>query len=267
VQLWATVGRFRCRNSLCPRKVFCERLPRFARAYSRQTERASEIVRLIGYVAGGVPGFGDSSLDYPLPPAMTRCCAAFDKRRFRNCRSVPCGIWVSMIGLGAKARSMGTILVDVELRHVVYLLPDRAVDSFSEWLRRHPDTMTVSRDRSGIYAEGATLGAPQAQQVADRFHLMLNLSATMERVLEERTRQLVLPPLEAPGGISELCRNGDGAEAPAAVSAPPLTQSQLRREWEARSIVFGASPLTGRYRGAGCNRKDQTDYPVRPRAG
>ena len=129
-----------------------------------------------------------------------------------------------------KGQEYGTILVDVELRHVVDLLPDRAADSFSEWLRRHPDTMTVSRDRSGIYAEGATLGAPQAQQVADRFHLMLNLSATMERVLEERTRQLVLPPLEAPGGISELCRNGDGAEAPAAVSAPPLTQSQLRRE-------------------------------------
>ena len=56
MQLWATVGRFRCRNSLCPRKVFCERLPRVARAYGRQTERASEIVRLIGYVAGGLPG-------------------------------------------------------------------------------------------------------------------------------------------------------------------------------------------------------------------
>src|SRR5262245_24382376 len=56
VQLWATVGRFRCRNSSCPRKVFCERLPRVARVYGRQTERASEIVRLIGYMAGGLPG-------------------------------------------------------------------------------------------------------------------------------------------------------------------------------------------------------------------
>jgi transposase len=56
VQLWATVGRFRCRNSSCPRKIFCERLPRVARVYERQTDRASEIVRLIGYVAGGLPG-------------------------------------------------------------------------------------------------------------------------------------------------------------------------------------------------------------------
>ena len=56
MQLWATVGRFRCQNASCPRKIFCERLPRVARAYSRQTERASEIVRLVGYVAGGLPG-------------------------------------------------------------------------------------------------------------------------------------------------------------------------------------------------------------------
>ena len=110
MQLWATVGRFRCRNSLCPRKVFCERLPRVARAYGRQTERASEIVRLIGYVAGGVPGFGDSSLDYPLPPAMTRFCGAFGKRRCGNCRAAPFGTWVSMIGLGAKVRSMERFL-------------------------------------------------------------------------------------------------------------------------------------------------------------
>ena len=46
VELWATVGRFRCRNPPCPRKIFCERLPHVARVYARQTERAAEIVRL-----------------------------------------------------------------------------------------------------------------------------------------------------------------------------------------------------------------------------
>ncbi len=56
VQLCVRIGRFRCRNSSCPRKIFCERLPQVTRVYGRQTERASEIVRLIGYVAGGRPG-------------------------------------------------------------------------------------------------------------------------------------------------------------------------------------------------------------------
>ncbi|MBV8362539.1 MAG: transposase, partial [Deltaproteobacteria bacterium] len=56
VELWASVGRFRCRNASCPRKIFCERLPQIARAYGRQAERVAEIVRLMGYVAGGLPG-------------------------------------------------------------------------------------------------------------------------------------------------------------------------------------------------------------------
>jgi len=34
---------------------------------------------------------------------------------------------------------------------------------------------------------------PQALQVADRLHLILNLSAAIERVLEERSRELLLP--------------------------------------------------------------------------
>ena len=56
VQVWLIVGRFRCRNNRCPRKIFCERLPGVTHAYSRQTDRASEIVRVVGYIAGGRPG-------------------------------------------------------------------------------------------------------------------------------------------------------------------------------------------------------------------
>ena len=53
---------------------------------------------------------------------------------------------------------------------------------------QHPEIVTISRDRCGLYAEGATLGAPQSQQVADRFHLLVNLSAT-------RVRHILTPML------------------------------------------------------------------------
>ncbi len=53
----------------------------------------------------------------------------------------------------------------------------------------------ISRDRCGLYAQGASEGAPRAVQVADRFHLVLNLSGAIERVLEERSEQLLLPPI------------------------------------------------------------------------
>ncbi len=202
VQLWATVGRFRCRNSSCPRKIFCERLPQVARAYGRQTERASEIVRLIGYVAGGLPGQRllarlsiATSDDTVLRRVRQSATPESSVLRVRNL-GVDDWAW-------RKGQEYGTILVNLDLHRVVDLLPDRAAESFSEWLQQHPEIVTISRDRCGLYAEGASLGAPQSQQIADRFHLILNLSATMERVLEERSRQLVLPPIDEPVAVPE----------------------------------------------------------------
>jgi transposase len=64
-----------------------------------------------------------------------------------------------------KGQDYGTILVNLDLRRVVDLLPDRAAESFSEWLQQHPEIGTISRDRCGLYAEGATLGPPQSQQI------------------------------------------------------------------------------------------------------
>src|SRR5262249_53420652 len=94
-----------------------------------------------------------------------------------------------------KGQDYGTILANLDLHRVVELLPDRAAESFSQWLQRHPEIATISRDRCGLYAEGAALGAPQSQQIADCFHLVVNLSATMGRVLEERSCKLISPPL------------------------------------------------------------------------
>src|SRR5215218_8333481 len=65
----------------------------------------------------------------------------------------------------------GTILVDLERRTLVDVLPDRSADTFARWLVEHPGVEIVSRDRSGEYAEAARRAAPSAVQVADRFHL------------------------------------------------------------------------------------------------
>jgi transposase len=81
-----------------------------------------------------------------------------------------------------------------------------------------------------LYAEGAALGAPQSQQVADRFHLILNLSATMERVLEERSRQLILPPAEDPVAAPHAPDIDGGSTGVPVAALPPPTQSQLRRQ-------------------------------------
>ena len=67
----------------------------------------------------------------------------------------------------------GTILVDLERRSVVDLLPESSAESFTTWLEAHPGIEIISRDRAGCYAEGATRGASQAVQVADRWHLFV----------------------------------------------------------------------------------------------
>jgi transposase len=126
-----------------------------------------------------------------------------------------------------KGQDYGTIMVNLDLHQVIDLLPDRAAESFSSWLKEHSEITSIARDR-GLYAEGATLGASQSQQVADRFHLLVNLSATMEGVLEERSRQLILPPVEQPPA------KPPEANVPEVSKQPPpalrVTQSQLRRQ-------------------------------------
>ena len=82
-----------------------------------------------------------------------------------------------------KRRRYGTALVDLERHQLIDLLPDRSATSVAAWLRQHPEIVVISRDRGGEYADGARRGAPQAVQVADRFHLLRNLGDVVRRVL------------------------------------------------------------------------------------
>src|SRR5205085_606149 len=45
--------RFRCQNSLCTQRIFCERLPRIVAHYARKTVRMSVALELIGFALGG----------------------------------------------------------------------------------------------------------------------------------------------------------------------------------------------------------------------
>ena len=83
-----------------------------------------------------------------------------------------------------KGANYGTIIVDLERRQVVDLLADRSAETTASWLKDHPEVEVVSRDRAGLYAEAARQGAPQARQVADRFHLLQNFRESVERQLD-----------------------------------------------------------------------------------
>ena len=87
-----------------------------------------------------------------------------------------------------KGCTYGTIVVDLERREVVDVLPDRSTAGTAEWLSQHPEIEIISRDRGSLYAQGAREGAPQARQIADRFHLLQNLRETIETQLSRADR-------------------------------------------------------------------------------
>jgi hypothetical protein len=105
----------------------------------------------------------------------------------------------------------GTILVDLEKRKVADLLPDCSADSFADWLRQHPGVSIISRDRQGLLAEGGRAGAPQAKQVADRFHLIQNLQQVVQLELTCQRSHLKIP-------AEEFARPSETKEVSAAVA-------------------------------------------------
>jgi transposase len=190
VELRLKIRRFRCLNRACARKIFAEPIPEVARSHARWTTRVGEIIRLIGYTAGGLPG--SRILDRLAIPISDDTVTRFvkvssDRSASDAIRHLGVDDWA-----WRKGHSYGTILVDLDKRQVIDLLPDRSVESLQAWLERHPGVEVISRDRCGIYAEAAQQGAASALQVADRFHLILNLSTAIERALEERNRELCL---------------------------------------------------------------------------
>ena len=95
---------------------------------------------------------------------------ATERRAETSVRVVGVDDWASR-----KGSTYGTIVVDLERREVIDVLPDRSADGIADWLKQHPDIEIISRDRCGSFAQGAQEGAPQARQVADRFHILQNL--------------------------------------------------------------------------------------------
>jgi transposase len=133
-----------------------------------------------------------------------------------------------------KGQRYGTILVDLQRHAVVDLLPDRSSESLETWLKAHPGVEILSRDRAEVYAEGARLGAPCAQQVADRWHLLKNLGEALERVLVRHHRHIRQAVEDMAASEQASDRSQEAVSEPAPLSATQSEQQQRRQKRDAR---------------------------------
>jgi hypothetical protein len=116
--------------------------------------------------------------------------------------------------------------VNMGTHRPVDLLPDREAGTFAAWLRAHPGTQVICRDRAGAYADGARAGAPEAIQVADRWHLWHNLAERVEKAVA-RHRSCLIEPEPGPGPPAGRVPEPDLQQAAAQAAAARMEDSAL----------------------------------------
>jgi transposase len=181
------VRKWICPEASCSRHIFAERFPEVVQRYARMTDRLIKALQSAGVITNGADAAQIAeSFGVPTTP----------KTIIRRVLQLPLPSEgeVAKVGIDEwawkKGQRYGTILVDLEKRRVVQLLAERSVETSKTWLRTHPEIDLVSRDRGKLFREAATLGAPQAKQVVDRFHLQKNFAEALEKFFRQQERAL-----------------------------------------------------------------------------
>jgi hypothetical protein len=150
------VHKFFCRVSTCPRKVFTEQLPELIESSSRLTTRRRSLLQAIGLALNGP---GGARLSKQCGIQISRVTLL----RSLHLLPEPATKHVRAVGVDdfawKRGKRYGTVILDLESHKILDLLPDREAESVKKWLATRPEIEIVSRDRGGVYADGAAQGA------------------------------------------------------------------------------------------------------------
>ncbi len=252
------VRRFYCLNPTCRRRTFAETPVDLLAPRARRTRRLGEAQARVGLACGGAGGA--RLLKHLHMPASRATVLRLITRLPMPDAPAPIRVGIDDWAI-RKGSRYGTIVVDLDRQRVIGLLPDRSAPTLAGWLERHPGVELVARDRSTEYARGASLGAPQAQQVADRWHLLTNMRQAVERWLHSAHARLRNLPL-LPGSAVRPARR----DRAFARSTPELEAgAQSRMRWQAvydevRRRHAGGEPLLGIARALGLARATVRKY-------
>ena len=244
-----TVRKFVCRQTECVRKIFTERTPELVHSYARQTNRLVALVQAVGLVSGG-------ELGSRLAKRMGMVLSPSTVLRRIMVLPPPSSPPVRVLGVDdfswKKRFRYGTILVDIERGKIIDVLLDRTETTFEKWLSMHPGIEVICRDRASDYAKAATASAPQALQVADRWHLVRNLADALtpllsrcQKELSEIQHEQAPPPVPAhslprPLPKPEMWQQ----QTPAVVEQRHQIRQRARDEQYQRMVVLREQGLT-----------------------
>ena len=220
VQLVVHSRKFFCDEHQCAQRIFVERFPGALERYAHQTERFHKALLELSYVTSAEAASRIAkALGYPTSPdTLIR-----RQRGERFITSTPRVLGIDEFSM-KRGRRFHTLMVDLERHCPVDMVEDRAVEPVARWLLEHPGVQIISRDRAEAYAQAARKGAPDAIQVADRFHLVRNVYDALKKLMRSRRWDVTVSGTDTVESLGDL---------ESMVASQPHPTAAMRSLWQA----------------------------------